>query len=206
MDGDREPEVRRQPLGDRLPGAAVVVAAQDAASLRLLEAAVILHVEAARRVVVAHDLVDALAELRVGIRLEACGDPLVRGAEGLTAVLADVVAARRDAEVDPVPVAQDRVQAQASVAGRPLARVLVIGDPRDLFPGVAAVPAPEERRRLDARPELLLPGPGSSDQMFASARPSSFEKAGADFVSLKLLPRSVERNTFIPKKGLHEDA
>ena len=50
------------------------------------------------------------------------------------------------------------------------------------------------------------PSPASSDQMFASARPSSFGKAGADFVSLKLLPRSVERSTFMPKNGLQLDA
>ena len=42
--------------------------------------------------------------------------------------------------------------------------------------------------------------------MFASARPSSFGKAGADFVSLNFLPRSVERRTFMPKKALQLDA
>src|SRR5262245_48956472 len=52
----------------------------------------------------------------------------------------------------------------------------------------------------------FLSVPGSSAQMLASARPSSFEKAGADFVSLNDLPRSVERRTFIPKNGLHDDA
>src|SRR6266568_1677294 len=51
---------------------------------------------------------------------------------------------------------------------------------------------------------LLLPG--SSDQMLASARPSSLGNAGADFVSLKLFPISVERSTFIPKNGLQLDA
>src|SRR5213593_3726180 len=48
--------------------------------------------------------------------------------------------------------------------------------------------------------------PGSSDQMLASARPSSLGNAGADFVSLKLFPRSVERNTFMPKNGLQLEA
>src|SRR5579872_1099528 len=52
----------------------------------------------------------------------------------------------------------------------------------------------------------FLPLPGSSDQMFTSARPSSFENAGADFVSLKLLPGSVEWRTFIPKNGLQLEA
>src|SRR5262249_34815481 len=48
--------------------------------------------------------------------------------------------------------------------------------------------------------------PGSSDQMLISARPSSFENAGADFVSLKLLPRSFDTSTFMPKNGLQLDA
>src|SRR5258708_23122115 len=52
----------------------------------------------------------------------------------------------------------------------------------------------------------FLPPPASSDQMLASARPSSFENAGADFVSLKLFPMSVERSTFMPKNGLQLEA
>src|SRR6266853_1115185 len=52
----------------------------------------------------------------------------------------------------------------------------------------------------------LLPPPASSDQMLASARPSSLGNAGADFVSLKLFPISVERNTFMPKNGLQLEA
>ncbi len=52
----------------------------------------------------------------------------------------------------------------------------------------------------------FLPSPISMDQMFARARPSSLGKAGPDFVSEKDLPRSVERRTFIPKKGLQEEA
>src|SRR5690349_5710230 len=52
----------------------------------------------------------------------------------------------------------------------------------------------------------FLPVPGSSDQMLASARPSSLGNDGGDFVSLKLFPRSVERSTFIPKKALQLEA
>src|SRR5215831_18958595 len=48
----------------------------------------------------------------------------------------------------------------------------------------------------------FLPLPASSAQMLASARPSSLGNAGADFVSVKLFPMSVERNTFMPKNGL----
>src|SRR4051812_31885906 len=46
----------------------------------------------------------------------------------------------------------------------------------------------------------------SSDQMLASARPSSLGNAGADFVSLKVFPMSVDRRTFMPKNGLQLDA
>src|SRR6202162_4646932 len=52
----------------------------------------------------------------------------------------------------------------------------------------------------------FLPLTDSRHQMLASARPSSFGNAGADFVSLKLLPRSVERKTFMPKNGLQLEA
>src|SRR5213083_306368 len=48
--------------------------------------------------------------------------------------------------------------------------------------------------------------PASSDQMLASARPSSLGNDGADLVSLKVLPRSVERSTFMPKNGLQLEA
>src|SRR5260370_16911482 len=51
----------------------------------------------------------------------------------------------------------------------------------------------------------FLPPPASSAQMLASARPSSLGNAGADFVSLKLFPMSVERNTFMPKNGFRLD-
>src|SRR6202171_4663697 len=52
----------------------------------------------------------------------------------------------------------------------------------------------------------FLPPPASSDQMLASARPSSLGNAGADFVSVKVFPMFVERNTFMPKNGLQLEA
>src|SRR5437867_390481 len=52
----------------------------------------------------------------------------------------------------------------------------------------------------------FAPLPGSIDQILASARPSSLGNAGADFVSLKLFPMSVERRTFMPKNGLQLEA
>src|SRR5260370_713691 len=52
----------------------------------------------------------------------------------------------------------------------------------------------------------FLPLPASSDQMLASARPSSLGNAGPEFVSWKLSPMSVERNIFMPKNGLQLEA
>ena len=137
----REAEVGRQPLGDRAPAVAVVVAAQHAdvrpppsRSVPLPPAAVVLHVEPARGVLMASDLVHALAELGVGIGREAGADALVGGLEGLAAVLREVVPAGRDTEVHAIAVAQDRVHAQSAITGLPLARVLVVADALDHFP------------------------------------------------------------------------
>jgi hypothetical protein len=100
----------------------------------------------------------------------------------------------------------DRVHAEAAVARLPLAGVLVVADPRT----ISHESPPSGLRKSDAgstpHHRSFLPGPGSIDQMFSSARPSSFGNAGADFVSLKDLPRSVERRTFMPKNGLQLDA
>src|SRR6266480_6795729 len=52
----------------------------------------------------------------------------------------------------------------------------------------------------------FLPPPASSDQILASARPSSLGNAGADFVSLNVFPMFVEHNTFMPKNGLQLEA
>src|SRR6266478_9653948 len=52
----------------------------------------------------------------------------------------------------------------------------------------------------------FLSPPASSPQMLTSARPSSLGNAGPDFVSVKLFPMSVERNTFMPKNGLQLEA
>ena len=80
-----------------------------------------------------------------------------------------------------------------------------------LMPATISHESPPSRlRNSDAgstpHSSSFLPPPGSSDQMLASARPSSLGNAGADFVSLKLLPRSVERSTFMPKNGLQLEA
>src|SRR5918994_614457 len=52
----------------------------------------------------------------------------------------------------------------------------------------------------------FLPSPASSDQMLASVRPSSLGNAGPAFVSSKVFPMFVERNTFMPKNGLQLEA
>src|SRR5262245_41288596 len=115
----------------------VVVAAQHAdvgagpaGAGKLGPAAVILHVEAAWRVVVPHDLMDALTELRIRIRLKASADAVVCGFERFPAVFAQVVSAGRDAEVYAIAVANDRVHAEAAAARLPFPCVLVIADPR----------------------------------------------------------------------------
>ena len=155
MNDDRESEVGRQSLADRAPGVAVVVAAQDADARVLGEAAVVLHVEPARRVRVARDFVHALPELDERIGQETGADALVGGRECVAAVLAQVVAAGRDAQMDPIPVAQDGVQAEPAVTGLPFARVFVVADARNQLPGIAAVAALEQRRGLHAAPKFL---------------------------------------------------
>src|SRR5262245_42104457 len=109
---------------------AVIVAPQHAdvgptstGPVPLAPAAVVLHVEAPRRVLVADDLVHALPELGIRIGREAGADPGVRGLEGVAAVLAQVMAAGRDAEVHAVAIPQDGVHAQSAGARLPLARV-----------------------------------------------------------------------------------
>ena len=94
----------------------------------------VLHVQPAGHVVVTDDFVDALAELRVRIRLEAGADTCVRGRERLPAILAQVMAAGGDPEMDAIAVADDRVHAQPAGARVPLARVLVVADARHHLP------------------------------------------------------------------------
>src|SRR5919201_2035262 len=100
--------------------------------------AVVLHVEASGCVVVPGDLVHALSVLGIGIGREAGADALIGRPERFAAVLAQIVAASRDTEVHPISVANDRVHAEATVAGLPLARVLVVADAGHDLPRVAA--------------------------------------------------------------------
>src|SRR5262249_50832615 len=122
MYDDREPEVRRETLRDRAPGLAVVVAAQHAnvrpppaGPVPLPPAAVVLHVDPAGRFLVAGVLRHALAELGIGIRGKAGADALIPRLKGLAAVFRQVMAARRDAEVNAFAVTQDGVHAEPAV-------------------------------------------------------------------------------------------
>src|ERR1044072_152031 len=128
----------------------MVVAAQHAdvrprpaSPAPLRPSAVVLHIEAAGRIVVARDLVHALTELGIGIGSEAGADALIGRLERLAAILAQIMAAGRDAEVHAIPVANNRMHAHAAGARLPFARVLVIADARHHLPGIAAVMAPE---------------------------------------------------------------
>src|SRR2546427_798577 len=80
----------------------------------------------------------------------AGADTLIGRPECFAAVLAQIVAAGRDAEMDAIPVANDRVHAEPAIAGVPLARVLVVADAGYHFPRIAAILAPEQGRRLHA--------------------------------------------------------
>jgi len=104
------------------------------------------------RVLVADDLMHALAELGIRIGREACADALIGGGEGLAAILAHVMAAGRDPQVHAVSIAQNGMHAEPAVAGIPLAGVLVVANAACHFPGITAIVAPEQRRRLDAAP------------------------------------------------------
>ena len=122
--------------------------------------AVVLHVEPAGRVVVPRDLVYALAEFGIRIGRESGADALVGRLERVAAVLAQIVAAGRNTEMHAIAVANDGVHAESAVARLPFARVLVVADAGHHLPRIAAVMAPEQRRRLHAAPQLLLANAG----------------------------------------------
>src|SRR5262249_52864664 len=83
-------------------------------------------------------------------------DALVGRLEGRTAVFAHIMTARRYSEMYTISLAIDRMHAKPSIAGVPLARVLVVADSEHHLPRIAAVTAAKERGRFDAAPEVLL--------------------------------------------------
>src|SRR2546430_98330 len=112
----------------------------------------VLHVEPARRVLVPRDLVNALTELGIRAGREAGADALIGRPECFATVLTQIVAAGGDAQVHAIPVANDRVHAEPAIAGLPLARVIVVANPRHHVPRIATVAAPEQGCRLHAAP------------------------------------------------------
>src|SRR5262249_15461791 len=139
------------------------------------------------RILVAGDLVDALTEFGKGIRSEARADPFVGRRKGLASIFAQVMAARGDAKMDTISVAQDGVQAQPTVPRLPLARVLVVVDARNHLPGIAAVVAPEQRRRLDTAPQVLLVGAGFERPDVGQGATVLFREGGRGFRLLETL-------------------
>src|SRR5204863_1105189 len=114
----QEAKVGWQSFGDRAPGVAVVIAAQHAdvgpppaRTIPFSPAPVVLHVKPAGGILVAGDLVDALAELRERIGGKPGTGAFVRRRKRRAAVFAQIMAAGRDAEMHPISVAQDRVHA-----------------------------------------------------------------------------------------------
>src|SRR5262249_50698674 len=141
----------------------------------------------------AGDLVDAVADLGIGVGAEAGADAVVGRLERLAAILAEVMAAGRDAEMDAVAVAQDGVHAQTAVARVPLARVLVVADAADHFPAIPAVGGAEERGRLDAAPEFL-PGVARFQRPDVGERPAVLLGEGGGGLGLLELLAEVVRD------------
>lgn len=92
----------------------MVVAAQHADAGLLRVAAVVLQIEAPGRLGVPDNLVHALAELGIRVGVEPGADALVLRLEGLASVLAQVVAAGRDGQMQALAVGDDGVQAEAA--------------------------------------------------------------------------------------------
>src|SRR4030095_275454 len=99
----------------------------------------VLHVKPAGRIRMTRDLVHTLSEFGIRIGREACADAVVRGGKGRAAILAEIMAAGRDAEMHALDSAHRRVHAKPAVAGTPLPRVRMIADRRDHLPRVAVV-------------------------------------------------------------------
>ena len=102
------------------------------------------------------DLVDTLAKLGIWIGREAGADAFVGRGEGRAAILTQIMTTGRDAEVDPISIAQDCVHAESAIAGMPFTSVLVVADAANHFPRIPAIAASEQRCRLDPAPEFLL--------------------------------------------------
>ena len=135
----------------------------------------------------AGDLVYALAELGVRIGLEAGADAPVGGREGLAAVLAQVVAAGRDAEVDAIPSRTIVCMQSPPLPGCHLRACSWL-----LMPGTISQESPPSLlRKSDAgstpHQKSFLPPPASSDQMLAQRPPVVLRKGRGRLRLLELL-------------------
>ena len=131
---------------------------------------------------------NALTELGIGIRREASADALIGRLERIATILAQIVATRRDADVNAIPVANDRVHAEPAVARLPLARVFVIADAGHQVPRIATVMAPEQRRRLHATAEVLPAAAGLKSPDVGERAPVLLGERRRRFRLLEALP------------------
>jgi hypothetical protein len=152
----REAEVAGQPVGDRGPGAAVVVGAVDAV--------VVLRVQPLGVAGVPGDLVHALAELRPLVGHEVGADAGVARRPTRPGVLRAVDPAGGHGDQQPsrvTRVGQHCVHGLTTEAGLPLRAVRVVPEGTDQLEAAATVGGLEQRRGLGACPDdVRLVGAG----------------------------------------------
>src|SRR5918999_3137348 len=112
--------------------------------------------QAVRPLRMQEQLVDALADLREGVRHEVRGDILVRRRPGLAAVIRPEGAGRRDRRIHAlrvVGVDLDGVAAHSACTRLPLLARLVLHEPHYGLPRLALVDGAEESPGCRAEPE-----------------------------------------------------
>src|SRR5918992_1930618 len=103
-------------------------------------------------------LVHALAEFRVLVRQEDRTHALVTRCPALATIVGAIEAGRRDRDAHALLVLRindDRVQTQAAAPGHPLRTVLVVQQPVDCRPALAAIARLEQRSWLDTGKEAI---------------------------------------------------
>ena len=142
---DHEPELGREARADVLPAAPAVGGS--------VNAAVVLLVEAIRIAGGHHELVDALAGLRVGVRRVAVGHAAVSRLPARAAVLGGERADRADRDPHPIRVVGWGTivwQMSPPAPGDQPGPARVVAEGRHVGPRGAVVVAAEEAGRLDA--------------------------------------------------------
>ena len=150
----------------------------------------------------ARDFVHALAELGVRIGLETGADAFVGCREGLASVLAQVMPAGGDAEVQALAVAEDGMHAETTRSGVPLPGVLVVADTRNHLPRIAAVNAPEQSRWLDTAKEVLLPVAGHERPDVCQRAAVVLREGRSRFSLLESLSEIGGEKDFHPEEGV----